>query len=255
MEASSASGKAKKELLALEAKQKAELDKFESLKEASSVDAQFEKSRKHIDSVINAKIEKLDIKYAYVFNKLYSELSKIEMKKQNSIDKRGKKISIIFSNRKEYSPDSIAHLIEWTNNYQVSIQPKIDELKSEVAGLYSIDHSVTKEEIHNKYTLKSKDLIKLSNIKSVEAIKDLRAKFNEVLKTQKSHSESRDLYASVYPLFLNALISEVSPYYDSLKAETKADMRIASQKKADELAALERQRQSLYENLKKGFII
>lgn len=54
-----------------------------------------------------------------------------------------------------------------------------------------------------------------------------------------------------YPLFLNALISEVSPYYDSLKAETKADMRIASQKKADELAALERQRQSLYENLKK----
>lgn len=173
------------------------------------------------------------------------------MKKQNSIDKRGKKISIIFSNRKEYSPDSIAHLIEWTNNYQVSIQPKIDELKSEVAGLYSIDHSVTKEEIHNKYTLKSKDLIKLSNIKSVEAIKDLRAKFNEVLKTQKSHSESRDLYASVYPLFLNALISEVSPYYDSLKAETKADMRIASQKKADELAALERQRQSLYENLKR----
>ena len=64
MEASSASGKAKKELLALEAKQKAELDKFESLKEASSVDAQFEKSKKHIDSVINAKIEKLDIKYA-----------------------------------------------------------------------------------------------------------------------------------------------------------------------------------------------
>lgn len=251
MKASSASGKAKKELLALEAKQKAELDKFESLKEASSVDAQFEKSKKHIDSVINAKIEKLDIKYAYVFNKFYSELSKIEMKKQNSIDKRGKKISIIFSNRKEYSPDSIAHLIEWTNNYQVSIQPKIDELKSEVAGLYSIDHSVTKEEIHNKYTLKSKDLIKLSNIKSVEAIKDLRAKFNEVLKTQESHSESRDLYASVYPLFLNALISEVSPYYDSLKAETKADMRIASQKKADELAALERQRQSLYENLKK----
>ena len=112
MEASSASGKAKKELLALEAKQKAELDKFESLKEASSVDAQFEKSKKHIDSVINAKIEKLDIKYAYVFNKFYSELSKIEMKKQNSIDKRGKKISIIFSNRKEYSPDSIAHLIE-----------------------------------------------------------------------------------------------------------------------------------------------
>ena len=87
-------------------------------------------------------IEKLDIKYAYVFNKFYSELSKIEMKKQNSIDKRGKKISIIFSNRKEYSPDSIAHLIEWTNNYQVSIQPKIDELKSEVAGLYSIDHTL-----------------------------------------------------------------------------------------------------------------
>lgn len=57
MEASSASGKAKKELLDLEAKQKAELDKFESLKEASSVDAQFEKSKKHIDSVINAKIE------------------------------------------------------------------------------------------------------------------------------------------------------------------------------------------------------
>ena len=39
-------------------------------------------------------------------------------------------------------------------------------------------------------------------------------------------------------LFLNALISEVSPYYDSLKAETKADMRIASQKKADELYKL-----------------
>lgn len=53
--------------------------------------------------------------------------------------------------------------------------------------------------------LKSKDLIKLSNIKSVEAIKDLRAKFNEVLKTQESHSESRDLYASVLSFILKCV--------------------------------------------------
>lgn len=250
MEASSATGKANLKLLELKKRQEQELNALEENKKSQSVEEQFEKHKKHIDTVINAKIEKVDIKYAYIFNKFYSNLSKIEMKKQNSIDKRGKKISIIFSDGKEYSPDSIAHLIEWTNNYQVSMQPKIDALKEEVSGLYSIDHSVSKAEIHNKYTLKAKDLIKLSNLKSVEAIKTLKAKFNEVLKTQEKNEDSRDLYASVYPLFLNALISEVSPYYDALKAETKAQMRVVSQNKAKELEALEQERQKEYSKLK-----
>lgn len=63
-----------------------------------------------------------------------------------------KRLALSLAIEKSNSPDSIAHLIEWTQQLSSFIQPKIVELKSEVAGLYSIDHSVTKEEIHNKYT-------------------------------------------------------------------------------------------------------